>query len=353
MNSIFKKMLAPIVGALLISGNAFAAEAQWLTDYDEGLALAKKDNRNMMVLFTGSDWCPWCKKLHSEILAKDDFTSFAEKNNLVLVELDFPRDNKPAQEVMQKRTALAKKYSIDGYPTIVLLTGAEKEFGRMGYERNGVSAFTQKYEDLAKSVAKTDNDEKLDYKITIDFADAPEMQGWLQAMQALCNEWYPILVAELPSEGYKPYRKVTIKVHSDPKGVAATGGANIFLSKEYFAKNGTDAGAVLHELVHVVQAYPKYIPWITEGIADYVRLYRFEPNAPRPRVNPEKANLRSGYKGTAAFLAWVVDNKDKEIIQKLNAALRQGTYKDELFEEYTGKKVDDLFQEFLDTLKKD
>jgi hypothetical protein len=126
------------------------------------------------------------------------------------------------------------------------------------------------------------------YTIHIQYKDAPEMEGWMKAMQALCNEWYPKIIAELNSPDFKPYPEVNLTVRSDPKGVAATGGKNIFLSKQFFTRNGTDAGAIIHELTHVVQAYPKYIPWITEAIADYIRLYVFEPNGPRPPVNPKK-----------------------------------------------------------------
>ena len=215
---------------------------------------------------------------------------------------------------------------------------------------NGVTAA-----DEAKSETPTvSKAEKKDFSftITLDYRSAPEMEGWMKAMQALCNEWYPKLIDELDSPGFKPYKRVSIAVKSDPNGVAGTGGSHIGLSKEYFSKNGTDAGAVIHELVHVVQAYPKYVPWITEGIADYIRLYKFEPNAPRPKANPDRINLKRGYKGTAAFLAWVVDEVNPETVKKLNAALREGTYEDSLFKEITGKTLDELVAEYVKSLKK-
>ncbi|HQC43096.1 MAG TPA: basic secretory protein-like protein [Verrucomicrobiota bacterium] len=349
-----KKLFAIVTGALLLASSAMAAESEgWLTDYQEGLAAVRKNQKNMMVLFTGSDWCIWCKRLQADILRKEEFKSFA-KENLVLVELDFPRENKPSEEIQAARRALAEKYGIRGYPTIVLLTPEEKDFGRMGYQEK-VDEFLEKYKSLAAEVTKeaAAPEAPLDFKYTINiqYKDAPEMEGWMKAMQALCNEWYPKIVAELNSPGFKPYPEVNLTVRSDPRGVAGTGGRNIFLSREFFTRNGTDAGAVIHELTHVVQAYPKYIPWITEAIADYIRLYVFEPNAPRPPVNPEKATLKDGYKSGAAFMAWLVEKKDPQIIKKLNTALRQGTYEDELFKELTQKTVDELFAEFLESLK--
>ena len=89
---IMKKLLITLLGILTMSSSILAAEG-WITDYTQGVEEAKKSNKNMMVLFTGSDWCIWCKRLHSEILVKDEFTNFA-KDNLILVELDFPAKNK-------------------------------------------------------------------------------------------------------------------------------------------------------------------------------------------------------------------------------------------------------------------
>jgi len=349
-----KKLFALVTSALLLASPAWAAESEgWLTDYKEGLAAAKESQKNMMVLFTGSDWCIWCKRLQADILQKEEFKTFA-KENLILVELDFPRENKPSQEVQEERKALAAKYEIRGYPTLVLLSPEEKDFGRMGYQKE-VSEFLEKYKSLAAELAKesTPPEAPLDfqYTIRINYKDAPEMEGWMKAMQALCNEWYPKIVAELNSPGFKPYTDVNLTVRSDPRGVAGTGGKNIFLSREFFTRNGTDAGAIIHELTHVVQAYPKYIPWITEAIADYIRLYVFEPNAPRPDVNPEKADLKDGYKSGAAFMAWLVKEKDPQIVKKLNTALRQGTYEYELFKELTSQSVNELFAEFLESLK--
>lgn len=353
MRTIFKKMF--LLGVSLMTLCTCAIASDWYTDYDEGLAQAKKENRNMMILFTGSDWCGWCKKLQAEILTKEEFTKYAQEN-LVLIEQDFPKANKPSKEVQAKRQALAKKYSIRGYPTIVLLTPEEKDFGRMGYMRDGPSGFIAKYKTLAEKVstptvvqaATAENSSG----IVLGSISDLKMEGWMKAMQALCKEWYPILIEELNSPDFKPYSKVTLSLKSNPKGVAGTSKDSIILSQEYFSQHGTDVGAVVHELVHVVQAYPNYVPWITEGIADYIRLYKFEPNSTKPTLDAEKATVKAGYKETAVFLAWLVENKDPQTISKLNTSLRKGEYSDEVFKTIYGKTLDELFAEFLQTLKK-
>ena len=108
---------------------------------------------------------------------------------------------------------------------------------------------------------------------------------------------------------------------------------------------------IVHELTHVVQAYPKYDPvWLVEGIADYVRFFHFEPEANRPHPDPKKANCRDSYRTTAAFLDWAVRRYDPDLVRKLDRALKAGTYSDDLFRQSTGKPLDQLNAEWVASL---
>lgn len=92
--------------------------------------------------------------------------------------------------------------------------------------------------------------------------------------------------------------------------------------------------------------------WLTEGIADYIRLAHFEPDAPLPRpINPDKAKYTDSYKTTATFFRWIEKTYDPNLVKKINLALRDGKYKLELFEEFTGKPIDQLWTEFTDSLR--
>ena len=72
-----------------------AAEGgRWIDDFDEAVKLAKAENKDLLVDFTGSDWCGWCIKLNKEVFSQPDFAGYAKKN-LVLVELDFPNKAEP------------------------------------------------------------------------------------------------------------------------------------------------------------------------------------------------------------------------------------------------------------------
>ncbi len=129
---------------------------------------------------------------------------------------------------------------------------------------------------------------------------------------------------------------------------AITSGQNVCINAEWINENPDDIGLVIHEMVHVIQAYPQPEPWwITEGIADYIRYHRFEPSKPRRRIDPKTANWRDSYDTAAEFLAWIEKHCNTEIICKLNKAMRESAYKDELFETYTGKSLNALWCEFI------
>lgn len=208
------------------------------------------------------------------------------------------------------------------------------------------------------------------YKIEIDSSAAPELKDWAEnTLRPAVEEWYPIIVSDLPSEGYTPPQHFDIKIDPEYKGIAATAGTHVMVSPTWIKSQNARGpvneavGSVIHELVHVVQQYGRGgrrnpMPgYLTEGIADYIRWWKFEPEAVRRPVRPVKrdgqpASYTDSYQTTAAFLEYVAKNRDHEIVVKLNAVGREGTYSPELWKKYTGKTVDELWNEFIGTLKK-
>jgi hypothetical protein len=198
------------------------------------------------------------------------------------------------------------------------------------------------------------------YEIVFDTTDTPELTDWVNAkLRPICVEWYPKLVEMLPSDGYKPPQRFTITFRKDMKGVAATGGTRVMCAARWFQQNldGEAAGAVVHEMVHVVQQYGRARGgnrnpgWLVEGIPDYIRWFLYEPPALRPRPNPAKAKYTDSYRITGAFLNYVTEKHDKDFVKKLNAAMRQGKYAPELWKTCTGKTVDELWAEYVTTLR--
>ena len=151
--------------------------------------------------------------------------------------------------------------------------------------------------------------------------------------------------------------KITISFNYKYKGVAATGDNHTEVSIPYALAHPDDIpGVIVHELTHVVQAYTKDTGWdtgwLTEGIADYVRWFNFEPvsKRPHPRQGP-RTKATAAYQTTAAFLYWAVNKYDKNLVKQMNEALYDGTYKPDLWVKYTGKSLDDLNTEWIATLE--
>ena len=106
-------------------------DSAWGTRLEEAVAKAKGSGKHVFVDFTGSDWCPPCKILHNNYLAKLEFKAFAEEN-LELVMLDFPQRKPMPEHQREYNKGLAQKYEIEGYPTVVILDGEGKEVYREG-----------------------------------------------------------------------------------------------------------------------------------------------------------------------------------------------------------------------------
>lgn len=189
--------------------------------------------------------------------------------------------------------------------------------------------------------------------VSVDATETPDLNDWGQRAGKLVVEWYPKISRALASDGFAPPNEVRIRFHKDMKGVAATSRNVINVSAGYVRNHTNDFGMIIHEVTHVVQDYRRHRNpgWLVEGVADYVRLTMFEPQARRPRINPERASYRDAYKTTAMFLEWAEKEHGAGLVKKLNRAMREGTFQLDLFKDYTGKTVDELWSEFIDSLK--
>jgi thiol:disulfide interchange protein len=115
------------LSASALVGSAFAEPLKgWGEDLAKAIEKAKAENKAVLVEFTGSDWCPPCKMMRSNVFSKTEFVDAASKK-FILVEIDMPRGDK---DVAKKNQPLVEKYKIEGFPTVILLNSAGKEFGR-------------------------------------------------------------------------------------------------------------------------------------------------------------------------------------------------------------------------------
>jgi hypothetical protein len=188
--------------------------------------------------------------------------------------------------------------------------------------------------------------------VTVNCSEAPETQAWAENAAAVIKIQYPFLISALDEEGYQPADSATIVI-KPMEGVAHASRGRIVISAEWITKHPDDIGMVVHELIHILQAYKHRVPgWVTEGIADYLRFFFYERNGERTcRVNPEKAKYTDSYRVTGAFVDWIVISKDAGFIKRLNSACRNGNYTVDFFKESTGMTVDELWDDFIQSIK--
>jgi hypothetical protein len=184
--------------------------------------------------------------------------------------------------------------------------------------------------------------------VTIDVSDAPEDRAWAEEARTLVQQWFPLVCDFLATEHYHPPKTLTLVFKDHMDGVAYTTGmgssaAETVISGKWIAAHPDDFGMVIHEMTHVIQGYPdrEYAAasWLVEGMADYIRFYRYEPDFPRNQVqprDPQKATYHDGYRTTAAFLAYVTWKYDRGLVSQLDQALRDDAYSDSLWTTLTG-----------------
>jgi len=147
----FLSGLAPVLVLHAVLANAAATkEAAWQTNFQAAQAKAKAQKKILLVAFTGSDWCPWCKKLKAEVFDKQPFASAAHKR-FVLVQIDFPHEKKLPNELKEQNGKLAKKYKIGAYPSVLLLQPDGELIAHTGYSDGGAKDYVKQLAGLMKT----------------------------------------------------------------------------------------------------------------------------------------------------------------------------------------------------------
>jgi protein disulfide-isomerase len=140
-----------ILGLGLLGGTSVHAESVWVTDYKKAQKQAKASHKLVLLDFTGSDWCGYCIQLDRAILSQQQFKDYANKN-LVLVEVDFPRQKPQSVETRKQNAELAEHYQVEGFPTLIVLNGDGKTVWRYdGFYPGGLAAFLAELDKARKS----------------------------------------------------------------------------------------------------------------------------------------------------------------------------------------------------------
>ncbi len=189
-------------------------------------------------------------------------------------------------------------------------------------------------------------------RIVVDTKEAPEAAAWARTAAALMRSWYPTVRSLLATEGSKVPKELRLTIKPKIGPPAYCDGEGITVKAEWVRDHPDDLGIVIHEMTHAVQAYPdgKDQPgWLVEGIADYVRWWRYEPEPPHARIDPAKANYTDAYRTTAYWLAWTSKRYDMRLVPSLDREMRAGRDPLPVFAKLTGKEPAALWAEFLAT----
>jgi len=128
------------------------SQLHWYTDFEQAKAVAKKEHKPILMLFTGSDWCPPCRLMHNELFPDKDFNEIAEK--VVLVMVDFPRRKQLSAEQKKQNALLKEKFHRGGVPTFVAITPDEEFLGKMSGYGFGLQS---RYIDFFKTMIEKNN----------------------------------------------------------------------------------------------------------------------------------------------------------------------------------------------------
>ncbi len=147
-----------------LSTNAFAGGEDWSHDFKASVKKATSEKKDLLLDFTGSDWCGWCIKLNKEVFSQNEFKSDIP-NSFVLVELDYPRDkSKMSKETLDQNAKLKDQFKVRGFPSIYLADHTGKPYAKTGYKKGGAAIYNKHLIELQKVrierdkyLAKADN----------------------------------------------------------------------------------------------------------------------------------------------------------------------------------------------------
>jgi thioredoxin-related protein len=121
------------LGAPKIEQSPLVIPSQWHHSYESARQESLTTGKPILMNFTGSDWCHWCVKLKQDVFSQREFQAWA-RDNVVLLEVDFPKRSSQSPVTMQQNQKLAEQFAVEGYPTVMFLDVNGQVLGKpLGY----------------------------------------------------------------------------------------------------------------------------------------------------------------------------------------------------------------------------
>ncbi len=181
-----------------VSSVSLALGTGWTDHFEQAKAKAAAEDKDLLVDFSGSDWCGWCIRLNKEVFQKEVFKTEAPKE-FVLVALDYPRDKtKVSEETTQQNEKLKNEYAIRGYPTVYLMDETGRPYARTGYQAGGADTYITHLAKLKKKHQERDEYLAAAKAANTDLAKAKSVDKALEAMGIeLANQFYKAEIEQI------------------------------------------------------------------------------------------------------------------------------------------------------------
>ena len=158
MKTIALLSLLLLTSLQLFGQKAAIEDVVWHTDLNKAMELSKKENKPMMLFFTGSDWCGWCVRLQKEVFTQSEFKQWAQ-DNVILVEVDFPKLTVQPEALKTQNRMLQQQFAVVGYPTCWFVNADKLKDGKLnftklgtkGYEAGGPANWVTKASEIIKT----------------------------------------------------------------------------------------------------------------------------------------------------------------------------------------------------------
>ncbi|MBI9017828.1 MAG: thioredoxin family protein [Phycisphaerae bacterium] len=168
-----------------VSSMAMAIGDDWVDNFEKAKAQATKEGKDILIDFTGSDWCGWCIKLDKEVFQTKEFKDSAPKD-FILVALDFPRDKTlVSPEIAKQNAELQKEYGVRGFPTLFLTDAKGRPYAQAGYQAGGPEKYLPYLAEL-KAIGKVRDENLTKARRTKDKAEKAKYID--QALAAMPND---------------------------------------------------------------------------------------------------------------------------------------------------------------------
>ena len=139
-----KKLILLLFTIVSFTSFSQLIEGNWLNtekpEMNQAIEISQKTNKPIMLFFTGSDWCGWCKKLVKEVYKTSEFNTWAKKN-VILVEVDFPRRSKLSSELTAQNNSLKQIFQPRGYPTVYFAKPVKGTDGNVQFKTLGQTGY--------------------------------------------------------------------------------------------------------------------------------------------------------------------------------------------------------------------